>query len=311
MPPPALEATKATNSPTAAAAVAAAATTPSGTHHNHDPHAPVSSALLHNIPHDIAQDPQVAEILTHQPFRSLLDAVTDEMLGNRRHPERPILSRIVLVGEIVSKDDPTRTFFDEVINTAVQAVNAQDPTGGKTSGGETVGVTGMYVEMTTHFFQMLESEPAHLLQVCKEVAQRVYARKSFEGIKKIHVALYSDDIVSRSCPKWCALEANPMQALPENVPLEEMIVDATQGLMTIGQQLLTQGKMQVDSMLANAKTTQAHLLPKPALVDKIMDSGLCLTLEEFLYVYGQPTVSVTRPSELVHPFEPPLFYEVS
>lgn len=271
----------------------------------------VSSALLHNVPADLAQDPQVAQILLDEPFRSLLDVTSTEMLGGRRHPERPLLSRIVFVGEIVSKDEPPRVFLDEVNNTACQAVNAQDPTGGKTTSGETVGVTGVYVEMASHFVQMLESEPAHLLQVAKEMAQRLVVRKSFEGIRKVHVALYTDDIITRSCPKWCVIEATPTQPLAEGVPLEELIVDATHGLVALGQQMLSQGKMQMESFLAGAKTTHPQLIPKPALVERIIDSGLCLTLEEYLFVYGQTAVNVTRPGELVHPYEPPLYYEVN
>ena len=262
---------------------------------------------------DVKSDPQVAQILQDPPLPSLLDAVCNEMLGGGRNPERPVLSRLVLVGEIASKDEMPRNFFDDVINTAVQQVNAQDPTNGKSNTGEVIGVTGMYIEMTQHFFHMLESEPAHLAAVLSELHQRLMVRKTYDAVRNIHVAFYTDDIVHRSAPKWCVVDGsglNPPQVQEgtEAPPLEDAIVEAVHGLMQLGTLILSQGKMQIDTFLSStAKKDHARLIPKFDIVERCIESGMCLTLEEYLTVFsGIP--KVTRPSELVQPIEPPLLY---
>lgn len=279
------------------------------------PQHPVHLAGVGEIDPQISADTQVAQIIQDPPLPTLLDAVCNEMLSGGRNRDRPIISRLAFVGEIASKDEIPRTFFDEVINTAVQTVNSADATNGKsTTGSEVVGVTGMYIEMTSHFFHMIESEPAHLLAVLNELHQRLYVRKSYEGVRNIHIVYYSDDVVNRSCPKWCMIDGsglNPQQQQQdgsEPTPLEESIVEALHGLMQLGALILSQGKMQIDTFLSStAKKDHSRLIPKHDIVERCISSGMCLTLEEYLTVFsGLPKVE--RQSEVVQPVEPPLLY---
>jgi hypothetical protein len=260
----------------------------------------------------VANDPQVSQILQDPPLPSLLDTVCKEMLTGR-HPDRPILSRMAIVGEISSKEEVPRNFFDDVINNTVQAVNALDPTNGKSATGEVVGVTGMYIEMTNHFFQLLESEPAHLLAFLVELHQRIQVRKTYEAIRNVQVVFYTDDVVTRSCPKWCVIDGSGMTGAQveegrDPPPLEEVIVDVVHGLMQLGGLIMSQGKMQIDSFLSTtAKKEHGKLIPKSDFVERCLNSGLCLTLDEYVSVFSGVPKS-QRQSETVQPVEPPLLY---
>jgi hypothetical protein len=248
--------------------------------------------------------------LSGAPVATLRDVVVDEMLQNRQ-PERPIASRMVLAGEIVSKDDPPKQFFEDAIAAATSAVNAADPLGGRISShsAETITVSGCFVEMQSHFYLLLESEPAHLLAVAQELHERLNVKKSFDGLKAVHVLQYADDVVSRAFPKWCALEAQlpPLGAAAAAKPLEEQIVDAGMGVMALGKQLATLGRIQTENFLAGAKNTHAQLLPRASLVEACIASGLCLTLTEYTHVYADVPL-IVRPAEVSHPSEPPLNY---
>lgn len=264
----------------------------------------------HDLKSDPHSDPQVKKAMEEQTPRTLCDVVCKEVLhGGGRHPERPLVSRIAFVGEIVSKDDPPRNFFEEILNNAARVVNAQDPTGGRIndSSNELVCVTGVYVEMQAHFFQLIESEPEHLIQVMRELNGALNERHSYEGVRNLHIVYYSDDTMKRAFPKWVVLEAALSATLPRDRPLEDLIVEAVQGLVNLGGQLLTQGKMQMENFLSTVRTTLPQFIPKSVLVERCMSSGLCLTLQEYVEVFGS-LPDIARPSELVQPSEPPLKY---
>ena len=50
--------------------------------------------------HAEAMDPQVQQIHDDAKLPSLLDVVSEKMLGSHRDPRRPTISRLVLIGEI-------------------------------------------------------------------------------------------------------------------------------------------------------------------------------------------------------------------
>jgi len=253
------------------------------------------------------------------PIKTLRDVVVDEMTTNR-HPDRPIFSRIVLVGEVMpnKEDYPPKQFFDELVRDVTTAVNADDPMCGKLSqlGSETVQIVGLYVEHEKTFFHLLESEPAHLLAFMCELERSLNPdnAKRYDGLKNVHVALAVDvatEGATKAFPRWCAVDAPlPSQPLPKTKPLEEQVADAVQAALGLGKVLKGQSASIMAQTLSSARTSHHQHLPKPNLVERLLACGCCLTLAEYVEVYaGVP--AVVRPAEIVHPVEPSLNYEVA
>lgn len=276
---------------------------PATTHAN--PNA-ASSSFRHGAASD-AQDPQVQQISHDEPLPTLCDVVSSSLLEGR-DPVRPTVSRMVLIGELPSKEDPPRVFFDDCIQTAVKRVNAADPTSGKgSSHADPMNIAGLFIELSGHFFHLVDSEPGHLLEYAKEIHHRVSQKKS-DGVSKVHVILLVDDIVARCCTKHYYIEVPPSATsgqLPETYQLDTLIVEQVHKVLQLLQLAQSQSKLQVDNFLANAKNTQAALLPKTALIEKCISSQLCLTLEEYVQLFGG-IPNVVRAAEILHPVEEPL-----
>jgi hypothetical protein len=252
-----------------------------------------------------AADPQVAQIRDDAPLPSLLNVVAEKMLGNNRDARRPTIGRLVLIGEI-NRDDQPRTFLEEAAVAATKRVNAQDPTGKGSSIADPMNITGLYIEMPSHFFQIVESEPAHLFEYVQELHSRLIAKKTFDGVRKIHVPYYVDDIIHRIINRWGVLDAPlPPGTLPETYQLESLVAQAVKSVLTMLSGTQTYSRSQMDSFLSTAKTAHAGALPRSSLVEKLLASGMCLTLDEFVHVFCKPP-QVIRSAELLHPMEPAL-----
>lgn len=253
-----------------------------------------------------ATDPQVVQIRDDAPLPSLLNVVAEKMLGNHRDPRRPTISRLVLIGEI-NRDDQPKTFLEEAAVAATKRVNSQDPTNGKGSTiADPMNITGLYFEMPTHFFQIVESEPAHLFEYVQELHNRLVAKKTFDGVKKIHVPYYVDDVIHRIINRWGFVDASlPAGVLPEAYELESLVAQTVKAVLTMLSGTQTYSKSQMDSFLSTAKTAHASAIPRSSLVEKLLASGLCLSLDEFVQVFCKPP-QVIRSAELLHPMEPAL-----
>lgn len=282
--------------------------------HHSNPNMPLpplgSMRLGHTNSHDA--DAQV-QVIAHDAALPTLCDVVCERLMDGRDPVRPTVSRLVLVGELPNKEDPPRVFFDDCLQTSTKRVNAVDPTGGKGSSiADPMNISGLFVELPSHFVQMVESEPAHLLAYTQELHARV-VQKRFEGVSKVHVILYTDDIVHRSASKMFFLELPPSASgggqLPEDYVLEHLIVEHVHKMVQLLQAAHSQTKQPVDNFLANAKTTQGALFPKIPFVEKCISCGLCLTLDEYVHVFAEAP-NVVRANEILHPVEQPLPYSL-
>lgn len=154
----------------------------------------------HNSHHQREEtDAQVAQIRNDPRPLSLCDVVTEELLVGR-HPDRPILSRLGIVGEIAHRGpEPVRNALESVVGITTKRVNSEDPSGGllrtkvvqtrvappTEEGGapttttsttvqtSTVSITGVCVEYTGHFVAVFESEPQHLVELVRELRSRV------------------------------------------------------------------------------------------------------------------------------------------
>ncbi|CUG88573.1 Hypothetical protein, putative [Bodo saltans] len=262
----------------------------------------------HSHQHD--NDAQVQVIAHDAPLPTLCDVVCESLLEGR-DPVRPTISRLVIVGELPSKDDPPRVFFDDCLQTATKRVNASDPTAGKGSSiADPMNISGVFVELPSHFFQVLESEPAHLLAYTQELHARA-VQKKFEGVNKVHIILYTDDIVHRSSNKMYYLELPPSAAsggqLQEDYVMEHVIVEQVHKVLQLLQNAHSQTKQPIDNFLSNAKTTQGALFPKIYFVEKCISCGFCLTLDEYVHVFAEPP-NVVRAGEVLQPVEQPLPY---
>ena len=141
-------------------------------------------------------DAQVAQIRNDPRPPSLCDVAIEELMEGR-HPERPIVSRIAIVGEIAVREEPLRNTLESLIGIATRRVNAEDPSGGllrtrvatapaasaegasptgaapaasapaTTVQTSTVGITGVCVEYQRCFAAVFESEPAHLMELMR------------------------------------------------------------------------------------------------------------------------------------------------
>lgn len=271
---------------------------------NSSSHLAATTTKLHGTSHHHHHhevDPQVAVVADDQPLPSLCDVVA-ELLLQGRDPVRPTLSRLVLVGGLLSKEEPLRPTFEDIATTAANRVNSRDPLSGK--GHETIpvmNISSLLVEFPNHFLFLLESEPAHLLEFVRETQQR-----KLDNVKQLHVVYYVDDIIRRSCNKNLYLELTaPSQALPaEEEPLQNIIVDTIFGLTQLAE-LSESGKQQPDVFLAQARTSQVSLMPKGWFVEKCITSGMCLTLAEYVSLFCKAPV-VTRGCEVLDPVEDPL-----
>eukprot|EP00744_Colponema_vietnamica_P018681 GILI01026368.1.p1 GENE.GILI01026368.1~~GILI01026368.1.p1 ORF type:complete len:339 (+),score=61.36 GILI01026368.1:63-1079(+) len=139
-------------------------------------------------------DKQVAKIRNDPRLLSLCDVVTEELLAGR-HPERPILTRLAIVGEIATRTEPVRNVIESVVGIVTKRVNSEDPAGGlvrttvvqqspaKEEGAPPVSTTtvqtsfmsisGVCVEFATRFIAVFESEPLHLVELVKELRGRL------------------------------------------------------------------------------------------------------------------------------------------
>jgi hypothetical protein len=260
--------------------------------------------------HHHESDAQVQVIAHDAPLPTLCDVVCESLLEGR-DPVRPTISRLVIVGELPSKDDPPRVFFDDCLQTVTKRVNASDPTAGKGSSiADPMNISGVFVELPSHFFQILESEPAHLLAYTQELHTRA-VQKKFEGVSKVHIILYTDDIVHRSSNKMYYLELPPSASsggqLQEDYVMENVIVEQVHKVLQLLQNAHGQTKQPVDNFLSNAKTTQGALFPKIFFVEKCISCGFCLTLDEYVHVFAEPP-NVVRAGEVLQPVEQPLPY---
>eukprot|EP00658_Telonema_sp_P-2_P041738 TRINITY_DN29887_c0_g1_i1.p1 TRINITY_DN29887_c0_g1~~TRINITY_DN29887_c0_g1_i1.p1 ORF type:complete len:208 (-),score=49.14 TRINITY_DN29887_c0_g1_i1:301-924(-) len=143
-------------------------------------------------------------------------------------------------------------------------------------------------------------------------------------LKNLRVLYLVDDIVSRTTQHWVHVDATRSKAslaakkeegatkAPAHssfARLDESIVKAVHNLIDIGAhaQGLNKGQREHFSN-TGAATSHAHLLPAVPLLESCMDSGLCLTLDEYLSVFTTVPV-ITRDFDVNHPVEPPLVYE--
>lgn len=139
-------------------------------------------------------DKQVAKIRNDPRLLSLCDLVTEELLAGR-HPERPILTRLAIVGEIAQRGEPVRNVIESVLGIVTKRVNSEDPAGGlvrttivqqspakedrappvTTTTVQTsfMSISGVCIEYATRFFAVFESEPLHLVEVIKELRGRI------------------------------------------------------------------------------------------------------------------------------------------
>lgn len=248
----------------------------------------------------------------HAEDESLRDVVVKEML-NGRHRQRPVVSRIVLVGEIVAREEQPKALAEGLIDEVRLSTNAADPLHGRLEpeSDETVTVTGAFVEYPNHFFLLAESEPAHLLNLTVELNKRIATDKKYDGIRNVSVAFYTDDVGIRAYKHFVSMDAPQSQgSINKERRLEDLIVEALHGLL----ELATTAKnpsmkpQQAREFFANAKNTNAQNLPKVSLVQTCLSCGLFLTLDEYVQVFAN-VPAVVRPSEVVHPVEPPLKYE--
>lgn len=287
---------------TAVAASPQGTTSPSKSGHGHH----------HRDPQQHHVDAQVEEISHDRPLPTLCDVICEEMLppGGGRQRSRPVLSRILLVGEVVSREDPPRAFFEDVLRTAVATVNAADPLQGKIAGtiNEKMNISGICVELPSHFVALLESEPQHLQEAMDELHRRIHVRKAYEGVANLHVAFYADDIISRGGSKWLYVDlsaASSSQAMAPEGKLENILVEQLHKLLAVNRQAQSQPANHVESFLSNLKSSAD--IPRPAFADRVLKSGLVLSLNEYHTVFSA-VPAVTRALEVVHPVEPPLFY---
>lgn len=255
-------------------------------------------------------DAQVQVIAHDQPLPTLCDLVSETLLDGR-DPVRPTISRLVLVGELPNKDDPPRVLFDDCVHTTVKRVTAADPTEGKGSSiADPMNIAGLFVEYSGHFVQLLESEPAYLLAYAQELHARA-VQKKIDSVSKLHVIFYVDDIVTRSCNKMFHVELPPSASssgqAPEDLRLEDAIVEQTHKLLQLLHMAHNQTKQPVDNFILNAKSQQTALFPKVWMIDKCIQSGWCLTLDEYIHVFSD-TPNVIRANEVLHPVEQPLPY---
>jgi hypothetical protein len=243
---------------------------------------------------------------------TLRDVIVDELLA-ARNPDRPLVSRMAFAGEIVSKDEPLKQFFEELVSTAQKATNEADPLGGRmhpdSEPYDVVFIGGIFVELQQHFVLLVESEPTHLLNLAVELHRRLTGRKAFDGVRNAHVIFYSDDVVQRSFPRFFSVEAaTSIGSINKTKKLEEHIVEAVHGLMTVGKLLESTGKVQADGLLKGLKASHPQHLPRSGLVEACLECGLLLTLDEYVQIYSEVPV-VVRPSEVNYPIEPTLKYE--
>lgn len=326
------------------------------------------------------EDPQVAIIRNDPPFPTLCEAVTDEMMKGR-NPKRPILTRLVYVAEIASRDESLKALLEGINNAASKTVNANDPTSGilalegdsSNSGGGAVNVSGICVELGSHVVCCLESEPAHIAQVMIETDRRAMAlppapnsasaaggrpkqRGSSIGseaqsaagnvssannasqpgnnagplgtagaLKNLRVLYLVDDIISRTTQHWVHVDATKAKgaqlrkddggggkAAPTNASfarLDESIVKIVHNLLDMASHAQGLNKGQRETYAnSGAATAHAQLLPPLSVLESCVDSGLCLTLDEYISVFTTMPV-ITRDFDVNHPVEPPLVYE--
>jgi hypothetical protein len=98
-----------------------------------------------------------------------------------RHPERPILCRAVLCGEIVSDAGSVRSFIEDACATATAVAQDADPLKGTMIANadalgiprEFMKVCGVFVELSRHFWAVLEAEPAYLHAALLEIDRRL------------------------------------------------------------------------------------------------------------------------------------------
>lgn len=277
--------------------------TTNGTTVHHNPNNMASSARHGGD----SVDPQVQLISNDPPLPTLCDVVSSTLLEGRDEV-RPTVSRLTIVGELPSKEDSPRAFFEDCMSTATKRVNAADPTNGKgSSHADPMNITGLFVELPGHFIHLAESEPQHLVEYMKELHSRVVAKKS-EGVAKVHVVMYIDDVVKRTCNKSYFIDIPPSVTggqLPEGFVLEHVIVDQTNHMLQLVQMAQTQSKVNVENFLASAKNQNSNLVPKTPFVEKCIACGLCLTLDEYVQLFAG-TPNVVRANDVLHPVEEPL-----
>eukprot|EP00672_Neobodo_designis_P021491 CAMPEP_0174851892 /NCGR_PEP_ID=MMETSP1114-20130205/24422_1 /TAXON_ID=312471 /ORGANISM="Neobodo designis, Strain CCAP 1951/1" /LENGTH=272 /DNA_ID=CAMNT_0016086459 /DNA_START=32 /DNA_END=847 /DNA_ORIENTATION=- len=243
---------------------------------------------------------------------SLRDVVVEEMLRGR-HPQRPIVSRIVFVGEIVAREESPKSCFEGLVEDVRQATNAADPLHGRLDpeSDETVTITGALVEHPSHFLLFAESEPAHLMNLAVTLQKRIAQHKKFDGIRNVHIAFYTDDIGIRAYKQFVTIDAPQNQgSINKERRMEDLVVEALHGLLDLATSAKNPSMkpQQVRDYFANVKTTHPQNIPKAALVETCLSCGLFLTLDEYVQVFAN-VPAVVRPSEVVHPVEPPLKYE--
>ena len=264
---------------------------------------PIFLDMSHGLTRGVAADGtgadhQVAQIKDDAPPPALLDAVADRLLLDR-HPQHPMVSRVAICGEI-NRDDRPRNFIEDTLVAVTKKVETSEGRR-RGPGAEQATIGGIYIEMPSHFFCVLDSEPLLLQEALLELQRRLDPKRSgataFEGIRKAHLVYYSDDVIQRAFGRFVAMDApNTTGALPEGVALEDLIPQAVRKLLPLGT---------VTSARSDAAKQQQAAMPKTALVEKCLSCGLCLTLDEWAQVMGKVPEAI-RSSEVLHPLEPQL-----
>jgi|UniRef100_A0A7S4FZ17 hypothetical protein len=235
---------------------------------------------------------EYAEDEEQEHRKSLLDVICSHVLR-----DKPVLSRVMFAGRRTHKEEALKGIFEDLTD---PSRHSYEGTGGIT-------FTGIFVETASNFIHFLEGEPKNILSLLANL----HSNAAFmDKMDDVQILSYTDDIVDRSWPKWAALVVDiPGKAIKkddEDATIGE-IVNQIQRFQELGSQIFTKEKLQIETYLAAVKNSHPDLLPTVAMMDGVLDSGFCLTLDEFLFLYNKP-VDITLQSELVWPIPPPLKY---
>eukprot|EP01062_Namystynia_karyoxenos_P031073 TRINITY_DN23077_c0_g1_i1.p2 TRINITY_DN23077_c0_g1~~TRINITY_DN23077_c0_g1_i1.p2 ORF type:complete len:251 (+),score=89.39 TRINITY_DN23077_c0_g1_i1:81-833(+) len=249
-------------------------------------------------------EPQPAdgeESAVGQPGNTLLDVVLQK-LNVETVPPKEILSRVVFAGNVLSQDEPIGAFFEELMGAEMGYPAQGQP-----------HFTGILVESPRNFLHFLEGTPKMLLKYLTDMRVRMKSNEDISSVlQDICIVAYTDDIVERSYRKWTTIEQSAPGEAPklEEEPLASSIVDTIGGLMELGKLIYQKQELQMMQFLASVKTSHPETLPGIETIAAYVGpfgKELCLSLDEYLEVYGQP-IDLCLAGEKIWPVPPPLHY---
>jgi len=229
---------------------------------------------------------------------TLLDAVLQKLGVDGS--KRDIVSRVVIAGTVTSQDEPIRAFFEELMSPEFGHPQLSP-------------FSGILVETPSNFLNLLEAPPKSLLKYLKDIQQRMRTDDELSSVfQDISILSYTDDIGDRSFPKWTTIDQAATGEAPqlETEALASSIVDTIRGLCEIGKLIYSKQELQMMQFLVSVKTTNPDYLPGVDTISAYVGpfgKENCLSLDEYLEVYGQP-VDLKLSGETIWPVAPPLHY---